>query len=163
MNRAGRPRNDLTCKYDHAFTPENTATNPDGSRKCRKCARRRSQEAYLRRKQAGEVRVRRSGAYEPPFEPAPRPVQAGWHELARCAGAGLGEWVPDLTGKSMEQATREVRQHCLTCPVIADCAREALAHKPWGVWAGMPFSGSVDNDQRRRLQRLAMLDQQVAS
>lgn len=46
-----RNRDITRCKWGHEFTPENTHKEPDGSRACRQCDRRRSRESYRKIKE----------------------------------------------------------------------------------------------------------------
>jgi len=43
------------CKHGHELTPQNTITDPNGSRRCRECSRRRSRE-WKRRQSASGAR-----------------------------------------------------------------------------------------------------------
>lgn len=47
-NRRPQRLND-TCKHGHRYTARNTATTPDGKRRCRACVRRWAREARARR------------------------------------------------------------------------------------------------------------------
>ena len=59
MARKGRAVNmnmgKTVCKHGHPFTPENTYTRSDGSRKCRECGRKEARER-MRRKRNGSTR-----------------------------------------------------------------------------------------------------------
>ncbi|MCF3939945.1 WhiB family transcriptional regulator [Gordonia sp. GW1C4-4] len=58
---------------------------------------------------------------------------------------------------AMKRLTKDARQVCLMCPVIAECANTALGQLyPWGVWAGIAFSGNrMHHLQRDKLRMLA--------
>lgn len=153
------------CHRGHPYTQDNTLYDKHGYRRCRECNRIRSNAAYQRRVDDGTAKPRTTELRSPVIAKI-RPTQRAWHEEAICPEFGVEVFVPELSdgfSRSMQSMTRDVRPICERCPVIADCAREALSHRPWGVWAGMAFSGSVSNVQYARLIRLAGLDQREAS
>lgn len=63
-----------------------------------------------------------------------------WHERAKCAKASdPTEW--DITGRgSQAMRLQQAQRSCSGCPVIAECAGEALDERPIGVVrAGIPI------------------------
>ena len=61
----------------------------------------------------------------------------GWLDEGSCAGAG-GELFFDRTDEfGHDRREADAKARCLSCPVLADCLRWALAAgEPAGVWAG---------------------------
>lgn len=58
-------------------------------------------------------------------------VTRRWHVAAKCAQHPNPEW---WTGSNRHQR-QEAAKVCRTCPVIAECRREAEG-MAFGVWAG---------------------------
>lgn len=84
-----------------------------------------------------------------------------WRDRALCLGRADMFSPDEVESKPREHAmkrlTKDARQVCLMCPVIAECADTALGQLyPWGVWAGIAFSGNrMHHLQRDKLRMLA--------
>jgi hypothetical protein len=61
-------------------------------------------------------------------------VAPNWRTLSLCAQVGGNWWFPDVG----ESIPAEATKMCSECPVIWECANEALTHpdSPEGFWAG---------------------------
>lgn len=78
----------------------------------------------------------------------------GWHLDAACLGQDVNDWFGyDESRPMTPRQIREVGKVCDSCPVFAQCLRNALEMgEQYGVWAGT--SGRV----RRRIQAMISLD-----
>ena len=59
-----------------------------------------------------------------------------WHELAECARHRCN---PSLEGTPPKKLQRVARSYCAGCPVMAECAAEALQNTDTGVVRGGMF------------------------
>lgn len=76
--------------------------------------------------------------------------RADWLTDARCADMPTEIWFPERGGAASALAAKRI---CASCPVVADCARRALANNErHGIFAGVVMSNS---DSRERLERIA--------
>lgn len=125
----------LACRRGHPFTPENTKTDRDGSRKCRRC-------------NAEQAAARRAAAVGRPDLPVLRPPE--WMAAALCAQTGEPDaWFPDAGRGDMAALAKRV---CQACPVRAECLRYALAlpANPDGVWGGLSMRERAELRKVRR-------------
>lgn len=68
------------------------------------------------------------------FDATPTPND--WREKARCAGVDTDLFFPSKADGNLIDAVQHML--CQRCPVVAECAREALALPfPTGIWAGI--------------------------
>lgn len=79
-----------------------------------------------------------------------------WHRLAKCAKEpDPRRW--DCDGRLAPEERLMGAQHaCLGCPVMAECARDALAEGSTGVVrAGIPLNAKITPTIRRALKLIA--------
>lgn len=124
------------------------ASHPGGrSPNCLVCERAAKREERLVR-----------GLTVPPRPPEVRSPDSDYSLHAACKGMG-DEFVPDNLGqgRTLNTVTRQARNVCLTCPVLRECAQDALSQDaPYGVWAAVAFTGQPYRDRHKRaaLRRL---------
>lgn len=74
-----------------------------------------------------------------------------WTDDAACKGTPITWWFPtDNHGNARpDHVPAQAAARCDTCPVRRACARHAVTHEEWGVWAAM------SEDDRRQLRNNA--------
>lgn len=74
-----------------------------------------------------------------------------WRDQAACAGTPIEWWFPsDSNGQAMpNHVPAQAAERCAACPVRRQCARHALRHEEWGVFAEM-------SENERRRQRITL-------
>jgi WhiB family redox-sensing transcriptional regulator len=62
-------------------------------------------------------------------------VEASWRDLAACKGLVTAEYDPFFAGS--DEADREAKAICATCPVADPCLAFAIrTGQLWGIWGG---------------------------
>lgn len=75
-----------------------------------------------------------------------------WHDLALCDGIDDPEVFFDDYEKNVNVA-RAVDEMCLSCPVMAACARDGQEGKRTGVWGGIYWNGNGKPDTNRNAHK----------
>lgn len=135
------------CKHGHRLSGDNVLWEGD-RRRCRECRNEKCRRSR-----------QRARARQPQVDMTPIPFveeRSGWRDEAKCAGRD--DWLAED-----EVTQQRASRGCLSCPVVAECARVALSQRePWGVWAGVIVDGRLSRSKRLLLERMARLDE-VAS
>lgn len=83
-------------------------------------------------------------------------MSADWRDRAECAGAPDGIFFPASSArvdKTPDYFWRNARSICAVCPVIADCAEDALKHEEWGFRGGLTPAEQASLRRRSRKAR----------
>lgn len=67
-------------------------------------------------------------------------MSADWRDRAECAGVPDGIFFPASSArvdKTPDYFWHNARSICAVCPVIAECAEDALKHEEWGFRGGL--------------------------
>lgn len=88
------------------------------------------------REDALEQALRRAGHVDLPDTRSWR--DGLWRDHAACRGADPELFAPvDITKPDTVPAARETaRRYCASCPVLAECGRDADSRRHSGLWAG---------------------------
>lgn len=72
-----------------------------------------------------------------------------WQDLAVCKDLNVNYFFDFYEEDPIKAA--QIDEHCLTCPVMAECAEFARNHKQQGVWGGIYWTetGTVDHIRNR--------------
>ncbi|MGW7065595.1 WhiB family transcriptional regulator [Streptomyces sp. NPDC054855] len=75
---------------------------------------------------------------------------APWVERAACRGCDPDTFFPSGRSPDDTESEAAAKRLCASCPVVADCLAEALAHEESaGIWGGLTVR------ERRELRRVA--------
>lgn len=85
-------------------------------------------------------------------------MSADWRDCAECAGTPDGIFFPASSArvdKTPDYFWLNARAICAVCPVIADCAEDALKHEEWGFRGGMTPAEQASLRRKARRARKA--------
>lgn len=84
-------------------------------------------------------------------------MREDWRDRAECAGAPDGIFFPASSArvdKTPDYFWINARAICAVCPVIADCAEDALKHEEWGFRGGLTPAEQASLRRKARRARV---------
>lgn len=74
-----------------------------------------------------------------------------WQDLALCDGADPSNYYENY--ESNAEVAKQVDEMCLSCPVMAACAKQGQAGGESGVWGAIYWNGSGKPDKARNAHK----------